>query len=336
MNLVTGATGHIGNVLVRQLVGLGERVRALVLPGEDCAPLQGLPVEIVEGDVLDFSSLYQAMQGANRVYHLAGLISITPGSNRWVQVVNLIGTRNVLAACQMAKVQRLVYTSSIHAFTRLPHGYQIDETVPFDPENAISDYDRSKAQASVEVKRAARNGLDAVIVCPTGVIGPFDYRRSEMGQLILDCLQKKPQFYFEGAYDFVDVRDVAEGLIRAGQFGKLAEVYILSGEKISIRKLFDSIRQITGIKFPQIKVPITIVKFLARIAPLYYQMTRIRPRLTPYAIATLLSNSDISHHKATQELGYQPRPLVDTIRDTITWFCQNSAAFSLPLPQPAL
>ena len=126
MNLVTGATGHIGNVLVRLLLEQGEKVRALVMPGENPTSLDGLDVEIVEGDVLDYQSLLSAFDHIEVVYHLAGIISIMPGKEPMVQVVNLLGTRNVIQAARSMGVHRLVYTSSIHALKRVPHGVLID------------------------------------------------------------------------------------------------------------------------------------------------------------------------------------------------------------------
>jgi dihydroflavonol-4-reductase len=224
MNLVTGATGHIGNVLVRLLNQRGERVRAMIMPGEDPAPLTGLDVEIIEADVLDYSSLLKAFDGIDVVYHLAGIISILPGKDHMVHAVNVSGTRNVIQAARSSAVRRLVYTSSIHALQRVPEGILIDESVPFDVEHAISSYDSSKASASLSVLNAVQDGMDAVIVCPTGVIGPYDFRLSEMGQLILDCVEQKPMLYVDGAYDFVDVRDVAQGLILAGEKGRYQAV----------------------------------------------------------------------------------------------------------------
>ena len=181
MNLVTGATGHIGNVLVRLFNERGERVRAMIMPGEDPAPLNGLDVEIVEADVLDYQSLLKAFDDIDVVYHLAGIISILPGKDHMVQAVNVIGTRNVIQAARSCGVRRLVYTSSIHALKRVPEGILIDETVPFDIEHAISSYDSSKASASLAVLNAVQDGMDAVIVCPTGVIGPYDFRRLRDG-----------------------------------------------------------------------------------------------------------------------------------------------------------
>ncbi len=329
MNLVTGATGHIGNVLVRELITRHEPVRALIMPGEDCTPLTNLPVSIIEGDVLDAASLQSALQDVDIVYHLAGLISIMPGRNDLLRTVNILGTRNILFACCQTGVRRLVYTSSIHALSCPPQGVLIDEHIPFDTEHATNDYGYSKAQASLEVKHAAEQGLDAVIVCPTGVLGPYDFRRSELGQIILDCLQYKPQFFVEGAYDFVDVRDVARGLILAGEKGKKGETYILSGEKLTVRNMMDTIRKISGRRFARLKVPFSLARFAARFTPLYYRLTHLRPRFTPCSLETLVSNADISHAKAQKELGYSPRPLFDSLKDTITWFLENRHLFGL-------
>jgi dihydroflavonol-4-reductase len=320
MNLVTGATGHIGNVLVRALLSRNEHVRALIMPGEDPTPLNGLEVELVEGDVLDFQSLLQAFQGIDVAFHLAGIISIMPGQDSLVQTVNVTGTRNVLQAAQLSGVRRLVYTSSIHALRRVPHGITIDESIPFDPQQAISAYDYSKASASLEVLEAVKNGLDAVIACPTGVIGPYDFRGSEMGQLILDCAQRKPMLYVDGAYDFVDVRDVAQGLILVGDKGRTGEGYILSGERISVIDMVKTVQEIIGKHIPRFKIPMNLARFTARFTPLYYRLTRTKPRFTSYSLETITSNSVISHAKAQHELGYEPRPLRESLADTVKWF----------------
>lgn len=319
MILVTGATGHIGNVLVRLLLNRGELVRALVMPGEDPTPLGGLDVEIVEGDVLDYQSLVKAFTDIQVVYHLAGIISILPGKEPMVQVVNVIGTRNVIQAAQNTGVQRLVYTSSIHALKRVPNGILIDETVPFDTEHAISSYDSSKASASMEVLEAVSHGMDAVIVCPTGVIGPYDFRRSEMGQLILDCVEQKPMFYVDGAYDFVDVRDVAEGLILAGEKGRCGESYILSGERIAVLDIIKIVQEVLGKRLFSLKIPLHLAHFAANFTPFFYRLTHAKPRFTSYSLATITSNSFISHAKARLELGYHPRPLRESLQDTVTW-----------------
>jgi dihydroflavonol-4-reductase len=322
MNLVTGATGHIGNVLVRHLLARGQKVRAMLMPGEDPSPLDGLDIERIEADVLDFKSLQDAFRGIDVAYHLAGIITILPGLNQQVQAVNVLGTRNVIQAARLSGVRRLVYTSSIHALSRIPHGTIIDENVPFDPVHAISAYDHSKAQASLDVLQAVQEGLDAVIACPTGVIGPHDYRGSELGELILDCVKNKPMFYVDGAYDFVDVRDVAHGLALVSEKGRTGESYILSGERLSVLGMLKTVQGVIGRRLPTLKVPMQIARFSARFTPLYYRLSHTKPRFTTYSLETITSNSVISHAKAHRELGYSPRPLTETLADTVRWFLQ--------------
>lgn len=323
MLLVTGATGHIGNVLVRKLLERGEKVRALILPGESRLPLQGLDVELVEGDVLDTSSLFNAFRSVRGIFHLAGIISIMPGSNPTVRKVNVEGTRNVLKVAKEMRVRKLVYTSSIHAIRRVEQGV-IDERLPFDPNNPYGEYDRSKAEATLEVLKAAQAGQPAVIVCPTGVIGPYDFRGSMMGDVIRTAAHQKPTFYVDGAYDFVDVRDVVSGMIAAFEKGRRGESYILSGQKISVRYLLETVREITGRHFFQMKVPFDLAKLVARFTPWYYLKSQATPRITPYSLEVLQSNCNISHAKATRELGYHPRNLYETITDTVKWFFEMS------------
>ena len=227
MWLVTGATGHVGNVLVRKLLERGEKVRALLLPGESRESISGLKVEAFEGDVLNLDSVFESMRGVKGIFHLAGVISIMPGPNPFVRKVNVDGTKNILRAAMESGIKKLVYTSSIHAIQRVENGV-INETVPYDMGNPYGAYDRSKAEATLAVLNAAHSGLEAVVTCLTGVIGPYDFRGSMMGAVIHDAAVAKPTLYVDGAYDFVDVRDVADGLISAAENGKRGESYILS------------------------------------------------------------------------------------------------------------
>ena len=321
MWLVTGATGHIGNVLVRKLLERGEKVRALILPGESRESISGLKVEAFEGDILNMNSVFESMQGIKGIFHLAGVISIMPGSNPFMRKVNVEGTKNILRAASERKT-KLIYTSSIHAIQRVENGV-INESVPYDMNNPYGAYDRSKAEATLEVLNAARSGLEAVVTCPTGVIGPYDFRGSMMGAVIHDAAAAKPTLYVDGAYDFVDVRDVADGLIAAAEHGRRGESYILSGQKISVRYLLETVREITGKHFFQMKIPFDLAKFAALFTPLYYQLAKATPRFTPYSLEVLQSNSNISHAKATRELGYLPRSLFESIKDTVKWFLEK-------------
>jgi dihydroflavonol-4-reductase len=130
-------------------------------------------------------------------------------------------------------------------------------------------------------------------------------------------------FYIEGAYDFVDVRDVVDGMMLAEAKGRSGESYLLSGHKMTVRDLIEMVRGVTGKAFTSIKIPLNLAEFASKITPAYYRLTKAKPRLTPYSLEVLQSNSNISHAKATRELGFHPRPLAETIADTVRWFIEN-------------
>lgn len=320
MNLVTGGTGHIGNVLVKELLRRKNKVRVFTLPGEDLSPIKDLDVEIVYGNVLDFSSLLQAMQGVDTVFHLAGIISIMPGQDHLVHDVNVFGTKNVLRAAHLAGVKKFIYTSSIHAFKRMPFGITINEQIPIDPLAALGAYDQSKAEATLAVLEESRNGFPAVVVCPTGVIGPYDYKDSEIGELIQDWLKHKVNFLIDGCFDFVDVRDVVQGMIQARDQGRTGQIYILSGEQLKVRELWNLVKELVDFRSMAINIPLRLAKFVAWFTCFYYRIAHKKPKFTSYSIDTLQSNANIDNQKARSELGYKPRSLRETITDTVKWW----------------
>jgi len=324
MILVTGAAGHLGNALVRELVARHEKVRALVLPGENLTPLEDLDVEVFEGNILDFPRMLEACQGIELVFHLASLVAITEDKIDLMHKVNVEGTRNVIDASRQSGVRRLVYTSSIHALERPKSDVTIDEKLRFDPHNPAGPYDRTKAEATLLVLQAAQQGLDAVVVCPTGVIGPYDFKRSELGEMMLSWMKKGPSLSVQGKFDFVDVRDVALGHILAAKKGKSGETYLLSGEQLQISTMRSLVQQAAGIDTTEIKFPARLAAFVAPLAEFFYKITRTKPKFTRYSIETLRSNSKISSRKAQRELGYQPRRLYDSIKETVDWWKANA------------
>ena len=323
MNLVTGATGHIGNVLVKELVDRGESVRVLVLPGEDLTPIAATGAESIYGNILDPGCLADAFKNVETVCHLAGIISISTGQDDFVHSVNVEGTRNMVEAARIAGVKKFVYTSSIHAFKRIPHGMVIDESTPIDPRYNVAAYDRSKAEATVLVLENVKKGLPAVIVCPTGVIGPYDFKGSEMGELMNGWMVNKVNYMINGSYDFVDVRDVVQGLIQARDKGKVGQLYILSGELIRVSDLWNIVKELLSVKSRLVNIPIWLAKFVAFFTEWYYKITRTKPKFTQYSVETLQTNAVISNTKARLNLGYSPRTLRESVQDTINWWKQN-------------
>jgi len=338
MVLVTGAAGHVGSALVRELLADGESVRALAMPGEDIAGLRGLGVQIVEGDVLDPATLEMALVGAEAVYHLAGIISIMPGKDALMRQVNVVGTANVARLARLAGVRRMVYVSSIHALARPPRGVPIDETVPFDPHNAAGEYDRTKAEASLVILEEVRRGLDAVIVCPTGIMGPFDFRGGAMGRQMRQWMKPGAHLIIDGHFDFIEVRDVARGMILACRKGRRGETYLLSGERISVGQLVTRVRQVSGTSGMLVRIPSWVATVGSILATAAARFLRKKSQFTTYALETLRSNSLISGAKGRDELGLHPRRIADTIADTVQWLEENpvaAAVASPPAPAPA-
>ncbi len=329
MNLVTGATGHIGNVLVRELLGRGERVRALVRAGRKPVALEGLDVEIVQGDILQPDSLEAAMKGVEIVYHLAARISLTSGPDPETEQVNYNGTQNVLEAVRRAQVRRLVYASSIYSLKKPAGGTPIDETQPFEADQCLGAYDASKARASLAVQQAAREGVEAVIVCPTAVTGPYDFQDSEAGRAIQLYLRPGVKFYVEGAYDFVDVRDVADGLILSAAKGRRGETYILGGERLTMKEVVQTVWEASNRRHVSFKVPLGLAYFIADLMPFYGKLTGAKPLFTRYSLEAVCSNSVVSHDKASRELGFSPRPARQAIVDSVRWFQSRSEGEAL-------
>jgi dihydroflavonol-4-reductase len=335
MIVVTGATGHIGNVLVRELIKKHTRVRALILPKEDSKPLDDLDIDIVRGDVTDLASLKKAFAGADTVFHLAGIVTIMPYMKNVLQKVNVGGMKNVIAACRTNKVRRLVYTSSIHAIAEPPHGTAIDEFQLFDPHRVLGDYAKSKARATLILLDEVKKGnLDAVICCPTGVIGPYDFNISNIGQLIVDFASGHLKSYVSGAYDFVDVRDVANGLILAAEKGKTGRHYIFSGAQVQVYELLKELEKDICCPAPRYKIPVNIARAAGAMASVYYQLTKRKPVFTAYSIDVLKSNSVVSSRRAKDELGFiLNKTWQDSIRDQVEWLKSNGM---LPVPKKRL
>ncbi len=319
MVLVTGATGHVGNVLVKSLLQRGEKVKVLVLPNDDMSPLQGLNVEKVVGDVRIFEDVKRALEGVDVVYHLAAIISIGGCKKKLVWDVNVNGVENLLKAVRHSKVKRVLYMSSVHAFAELKKGSLINEDVPFDPNETTGVYGKSKATAALKVLNATKNGMDAVIVCPTGIIGPYDYKHSEMGTMILRFLYGKLPVGIEGSFDFVDVRDVVNGAIMACERSQKGEVYILSGERVEMKWMMDELRKISHKEGPRRLLKKGTAKFLAHISMMNSMLKNEKAIFTPYSVYTLTRDYTFSHEKATQEFGYSPRSISKTLKDTVNW-----------------
>lgn len=323
--VVTGASGHIGYVLVKRLLESKQyAVKAFVLKGENVEHLEQLGVPIVYGDVRDKESLKKAFIGADIVFHLAGMIEIGNGNKKKMEEVNLQGTKNVLEVCIQTKVKRLVYTSSVHAIPEKPKGQVMTETKTFSPDWVKGSYAKTKAAATKYLLENYQGKIELVIVHPSGVIGPYEYIPSNLGQLVMDCANKKIGAYLEGGYNFVDVRDVAQGIMLAAQKGESGECYILAGHQVSVRNLMKMIEEITKVPAPKFKIARWFAYITGILSEWYSKIRKEKPLFTSYAVYTLGTNSNFSNDKAIKELGYQVRPMEETLKDTITWLKENN------------
>ncbi len=316
--VVTGASGHLGGNLVRALLSQGRTVRAMV--HHDRRAIAGLDVETIAGDLTDFDSLKRAFQGVDTVYHAAALISLT--SHEWakLEATNIEGVRNVLAACQACGVRRLAHFSSIHALEQKPLALPVDEQRPLvSARPGVPLYNRSKAAGERLVRRAIAEGLDAIILYPTGILGPDDFAPSHFGEVTLQLARGKMPALVNAGFDWVDVRDVAQGALLAEAKAPPGGRYLLSGHWVSLKGLAETISCYTGVPAPRLSFPLALAQLGTPFAALF-RSDYHRPLYTSVSIQSLKSNHHISHAKATRELGYQPRLFDETIRDTLQWF----------------
>lgn len=322
---VTGGGGHLGNTIVRQLLERGKRVRALVLTDRDAGALEGLDAQVVRGNVLDPLSLEPFLEPdkdgrtVGGVIHTAGLVAITAKADPLVHQVNVDGTANVLAMCRKYGVKRLVYTSSVHAVPELPQGEIHREVSSFRPELVHGNYAKTKAKATQLVLDANCPALETVVVHPSGLLGPGDYGSAHLTQMVVDCLTGSLRAAVGGGYDFVDVRDVAQGTIAALEKGRPGECYLLSGAYYSVAQVLETLAKVSGCPPVGMVLPMWLAKATAPMAELYYRLLRRPPLYTAYSLYTLETNAAFSHEKADSELGYHARPLEETLRDTVDW-----------------
>lgn len=315
--VVTGAAGHLGANVVRALLHRGDSVRAVdvrpgtVIPGWTQG---GHPVVFMPADVLDPSTLAPALAGADVVYHLAARISIAGDPDGSVWRVNVDGVRHVAEAAHAAGVRRLVHTSSIHAFdgSLAPGG--IDEQSPRATSPALPVYDRSKFAGEEALRRVIDAGLDAVVVNPTAIIGPVDPEPSRMGRVLRSAFRGRLPAVVAGAFDWVDVRDLAAALVSAGERGRTGENYLVGGHYCTVGELARAAASVTGRRGPRFTVPTPLAR-LGAAAALRLPSGRSGPLFTPEALHALHTGRPVTSDKARRELGHRPRPLAETLAD---------------------
>lgn len=324
--LVTGATGFLGRAVAEELVRRRAQVHALVLRDDPYIHLLPKEVHTVIGDVCVESSLADFFADADSrtcVIHCAGIVSVASRPGSKLYQVNVGGTWRVLRQCMEHNVGKMVYVSSVHAIPEKAKDCIITEDCEFSPGLVDGDYAKSKATATELVFDAAKRGLNASIVFPSGIIGPGDMQGGSFTSMAKSFLRGKLPFAVRGGYDFVDVRDVAKGILDCSENGEPGKGYILSGHYVTIRKML----QLVGKTAKQKYRPICLPLGLAKLAAPYYEHRSLKKRkplfFTPYSVAVLASNGQFSHAAASECFAYHPRPVKDTLRDMTAWLLEQ-------------
>lgn len=324
--IVTGAAGHLGGTILRLLQSRENKILGLLRTG-DHPVVQSPSIRYIYGDVCKLETLKPLFADSRSqnliVIHTAGLISIAGKVSPAVREVNVTGTANMIKLAQRYRVGRFVYVSSVHAIQEPAGGGIIREPEHFSPDLVTGGYAKTKAEATQLVLDASRQGLPSVVVHPSGIIGPCDTGRNHLNQLVVDYLRGKLPVCVSGGYDFVNVRDAAQGCLLAAEHGRPGQCYIINGQYLSIYELLTKAGQF-GHRNPPKRIPMPLAKLAAPVIQAAARLQNRRPLYTSYSLYTLTSNSKFSRERAEIELGYQPRRIEETIRDTVHWLLENS------------
>jgi dihydroflavonol-4-reductase len=320
--LVTGATGLVGNNVVRQLLKQGRPVRVLVRHGADPHPLDGLPVETICGDVRDPQSVSQAIRGASQVIHAAGYVHVGRTQLALHRAIHVEGSRNVARAARAAKI-RMVHVSSCDAIGVRSLAEPADEDTPLAPPVPCS-YVISKREAEQAVLEEHALGLDVVIANPGFMLGPWDWKPSS-GRMLLEVAKGRGVFAPYGHFSLCDVRDVAAGILAALEKGQGGRRYILAGQTISYLEAWQLFAQVAGVRPPlsSARPHMLMLRAIGRACDLWAALTGCEPDVNSAAIALARLPKSYSSERARRELNYTTRPAIQSVQDAWQWFREH-------------
>lgn len=314
--LVTGGSGYVGVNLVPVLLERGDDVR--ILDRALHPLLADTGARLLPGDVRDAATVSDAVAGCEVVFHLAAVISVVGDMGGLVEEVNVRGSANVAAAARAAGA-RLVQCSSVHAFDTTG-GHVVTESSPRAARADLPAYDRSKAAAEAAVRAEVAHGLDAVIVNPTGIIGPRDPGPSRTGALLQALREGRLPAVIQGGFDWVDVRDVVAGLLAAQLHGRTGENYLLPGHRRSLRELADAVSRLSGVRAPRFTLPLWFARIWSPGATVLARRSRNPLLYTGDTLDAVTAFPHVAGTRAADELGHRPRPLDQTLTDLFAWF----------------
>jgi dihydroflavonol-4-reductase len=326
--LVTGGNGFVGCHVVRALIARGDRVRVLARENADLSALDGLPVEIVRGDLRYFDSVERAVNGCNEVYHVGADYRLWLTDPAPMYATNVDGTEHVIRAATAAGVSRIVYTSTVGALG-IPHGGVGREDTPSSLATMPGHYKRSKYMAEQAALEAARAGAPVVIVNPSTPIGALDFKPTPTGRIIVDFLNRRMPAYVETGLNIVDVEDVARGHLLAAERGRIGEKYILGGENLTLKEFLGRLAAISGMPAPKMRIPYAVAFGYALGAEAFARtVTRRAPRASLTEVRMARKRMFFDCSKARAELRYSPGPIDVAIAAAIEFFRSRGTAKS--------
>jgi dihydroflavonol-4-reductase len=321
--LVTGATGFVGSAVARALIKAGYPVRVLARPNSDRRNLKELAVEIAEGSLEDPQSLAAAISGCRYLFHVAADYRLWVPDPAAMFRVNVEGTRELMLAALRARVDRIVYTSSVATLGIVPGGLADEETASHAAE-MIGPYKRSKFAAEAVVNELiVKGGLPAVIVNPSTPVGPGDIKPTPTGRLIVEAARGRMPGYVDTGLNIAHVEDVAVGHLLAAKSGQIGRRYILGGENLSLKDILREVARLTGRRPPPLKIPHMAILAIAAGSEAVARLTGREPFATVHGARMSKKKMFFSGARAVAELGYAPRPARQALADAIAWFKAN-------------
>ena len=320
--LVTGAAGFLGSHVARQLVARGDDVRVLLRVSSSNRAISDLSLEYVTGDLRDASSLERAMAGAQRVFHVAADYRLWAKRSRDIYDSNVGGTRNLLAAAKKAGVEQLIYTSTV-ATIAVDRPESPNEFTDAKLEEMVGHYKRSKWMAEQEVLKAAKEGLPVIVAMPTTPVGPWDWKPTPTGKIILDFLNGKMPGYVETGLNFVGVEECAAGHLLVARKGKIGERYLLGAENLTLKQLLDSLARITGLASPAMKIPHALALGVAYVESAFSRLIGKEPQIPVEGVKIAQHMMFVDCSRAKKELGFAPSPVAGALERAVKWYREN-------------
>ena len=320
--LVTGAAGFLGSHVARQLVARGDDVRVLLRTSSTNRAIADLSLEYVTGDLRDPASLDRAMKGVKRVFHVAADYRLWARRSREIYDSNVGGTKNLLAAAKRAGVEQLIYTSTVATIAvdrpKLPNEFtdaKLDEMV--------GHYKRSKWMAEREVLNAAKSGLPVIVAMPTTPVGPWDWKPTPTGKIILDFLNGKMPGYVETGLNFVGVEECAAGHLLLAEKGKVGERYLLGGENLTLKAMLDMLAKITGLRAPSLKIPHGLALGVAYANTVFSRLLGREPGIPIEGVKIARHMMFVDCSRAQRELGFKACPVAAALERAVRWYEAN-------------